>query len=201
MAHSYPPPPRRTDAGAPAGADHAGAAPGESMEHTLYAASPLRSYDERRRLKEAERQRLRGDGGPLFWGRARRFGNPTYVTVIIVALGMLLAVVPLRTIGFYLGLVSTPAPPRGWGAASRVVVPIAPTSPTTTTRSMAVQKTITLSSHTKGCHLVQHEIESELRDVLSGVKVRCGGPWAPGHGARTGAEPGRHPPPAALRRY
>jgi len=38
---------------------------------------------------------------------------------------------------------------------------------------MPGQKTFTLSSRGKGCHLVQAEVEHELHDLLRGVKVRA----------------------------
>ena len=149
---AYPPAP-------PDRAPHAADESPLEASATLYANSPYAEADAVRRKRRADadaRRRRYGERHPLFFGTARKIRNPNVLTLFIVLLGLAYVFVPLSTLR---GLV--PAMPRGPRAGGGV-------SPPTT---MPAQKTFTLNARTKGCHLVQSEVESELRDILRPVKA------------------------------
>ncbi|WFD30811.1 Rho GTPase activating protein [Malassezia sp. CBS 17886] len=127
---------------------------------TLYAASPYVAADERRRARE-NRRAAYGERHPLFFGSARRIQNPSMLTLVVIALGLLCIFVRWPIGRVARGPIACVAPP-----APSVSIP---------PRSMPAQKTFTLASRSKGCHLVQAEVEGELRDQLRGVKVRTAG--------------------------
>ncbi|WFD33413.1 hypothetical protein MCUN1_000226 [Malassezia cuniculi] len=131
---------------------------------TLYSASPHYELDAKmRKVRERlkERRRVRGDGHPLFWGTARRIQDPTLIMTLILTLGILFVFVPVPTILSW--FTRRPAPPPQHQPTCGAFVPCPPRMPT--------QKTITLSARTKGCHLIQAEVESELRDMIRDVKA------------------------------
>lgn len=154
-------PPQHPEAAAARAAradDKSDAARGEGL--TLYAASPHAELDARVRSvrqRLVERRRARGDAQPFFWGSARRIQNPALVTTVVLVLGILLVFVPLPTLVHWVARGST-----------RLA---APHAASTLTPRMPAQKTITLGARAKGCHLVQAEVESELRDVIRDVKA------------------------------
>lgn len=126
---------------------------------TLYANSPYAEADAARRKRRADadaRRRRYGERHPLFFGTARKIRNPNVLTLFIVLLGIAYVFVPLSTLR---ALVPTRSRgPRAGGGVSYPSI-------------MPAQKTFTLNARTKGCHLVQSEIESELRDILRPVKA------------------------------
>lgn len=133
------------------------ARPGAGFDEagTLYAASPYATIDARRRERAAEAEARRNAYGarhPLFFGPSRRFGNPTLVTVVILVVGLAYVYLPLASLTAFLARCSS---------AAR----LPPTS------IMPAQQTFTLASRSKGCHLVQSEVETQLREMLRGVKV------------------------------
>lgn len=156
---AYPPPPPRRKAYSPDESPLDDAA-------TLYANSPYAQADAHRRERQAkadERRRAYGERHPLFFGTARKIRNPNVLTLVIILLGLAYVFLPLSSIR---GLWPTrgPIPSR--------VTNLPDTIPAFSRSSiMPAQKTFTLSSRTKGCHLVQSEIEGEIRDLLRGVKA------------------------------
>lgn len=166
MAQSYPP----RDAAGAQGRDA-----GASQESTLYSASPHVQLDQKSRDREARRQDRRrefGHGSPLFWGRASRIHNPTLITIAIIALGFVLVLMPKKSAGLWPSGTSS----RPTSLTTTTPIPV-PEHNSLKTSLMPAQKLFTLSSRTKGCHLVQHEVEAELRDILRGVKVRWLRAW------------------------
>jgi len=120
---------------------------------TLYASSPHARIDERHRV----RREWYGPRSKLFFGRSRRV-DPTTIMLMIVVFGLLWIFVPWQSV---------------WSHGHRSHALHAPERPTTIVQVMPGQKTFTLSSRGKGCHLVQAEVEHELHDLLRGVKVRA----------------------------
>lgn len=147
---AYPPKPR-----APYAADES---PLEESA-TLYETSPYARVDAARRQRRADaeaRRKAYGERHPFFFGTARKIRNPNVLTLCIIVLGFAYVFVPFSTLW---SLVPRRAPgPRA-----------APNFPTTSI--MPAQKTFTLGARTKGCHLVQSEVESELRDIIRPVKA------------------------------
>lgn len=156
---AYPPPPPRRKAYAPDESPLDDAA-------TLYANSPYAQADAHRRERQAkaeERRRAYGERHPLFFGTARKIRNPNVLTLVIILLGLAYVFLPLSSIR---GLWPTrgPVPSRATNLPDTI--------PAFSRSSiMPAQKTFTLSSRTKGCHLVQSEVEGEIRDLLRGVKA------------------------------
>ena len=151
-----PPPPRRRAAGA--AADEQGDETALHEAATLYAASPHVHVDERERAKRARRAQY-GQRSLFFWGPASQI-SPTWLLSLVLVLGVLWALWP------------RPAPARVAGPPpAEVAAPVpAPSIPVCVPRTPA-QKTFTLASRSKGCHLVQDEVEREVRDMLRGVQV------------------------------
>ena len=126
---------------------------------TLYANSPYAEADAARRKRRADadaRRRRYGERHPLFFGTARKIRNPNVLTLFIVLLGIAYVFVPLSTLR---ALVPTRSRgPRAGGGVSYPSI-------------MPAQKTFTLNARTKGCHLVQSEVEREISDMIRGVQV------------------------------
>lgn len=154
---AYPPPPRRADGTVPP------TAPDESpleAEATLYAASPHHAADELLRRRR-ERKAQYGRSHAVLVGPSHRI-NPTYLMLAVLVLG-------------FSYLVWRAALPARGGRGTLRATPPWTTTPTVTCtvpdKTMVSQKTFTLSSRSKGCHLVQAEVEHELRDMLKGVQA------------------------------
>ncbi|WFC95291.1 hypothetical protein MBRA1_001938 [Malassezia brasiliensis] len=126
---------------------------------TLYANSPYAEADAARRKRRADadaRRRRYGERHPLFFGTAHKIRNPNLLTLCIVFLGLAYVFVPLSTLRSLVPAMSR-GPRTGGGISPPTIMP--------------AQKTFTLNPRTKGCHLVQSEVESELRDILRPVKA------------------------------
>ncbi|WFC99746.1 Rho GTPase activating protein [Malassezia yamatoensis] len=127
---------------------------------TLYERSPYASMDAARRKRKAEaesRRKAYGERHPLFFGTARQIRNPNLLTLLIIMLGIAYVYLPLSSVRSWLPRYSSPISRASAGIS--------------TTSIMPAQKTFTLNARTKGCHLVQSEVESELRDILKPVKA------------------------------
>ncbi|WFD06359.1 Rho GTPase activating protein [Malassezia vespertilionis] len=128
---------------------------------TLYAASPYFAADTMRRERRAEaaaRRRAYGQRHPLFFGTARRIADPSLLTVLVLLLGLAYVFLPF---GSLFGRYGDAA--RGGFFPSTIISIGAP--------NMPAQKTFTLGARTKGCHLVQSEVDAEVRDIMRGVKA------------------------------
>jgi len=121
---------------------------------TLYATSPHVHVDDRERARRARRAQY-GRRSLLYWGPASQI-SPTWLLSLVLVLGVLWV------------LWSRPGPARVAGPPAEGAPP--PSIPVCAPR-MPAQKTFTLSSRSKGCHLVQDEVEREVRDMLRGVQV------------------------------
>ncbi|WFD18918.1 Rho GTPase activating protein [Malassezia caprae] len=149
---AYPPPPLPRRRGGPA--DEQGDETALHEAATLYAASPHVHVDERERERRARRTQY-GRRSLLFMGPASQI-SPTWLLSLVLVLGVLWVLWPRR------------GPPHVPGRAE-VAAPL-PSIPVCAPR-MPAQKTFTLASRSKGCHLVQDEVEREVRDMLRGVQV------------------------------
>ncbi|EPQ31569.1 uncharacterized protein PFL1_00902 [Pseudozyma flocculosa PF-1] len=112
-----------------------------SSDPTLYAASPHARIDG----KEARRRLRRAH-------RAGHYTDPTYTTLLILACALVYWFLPLDLL----------LHPFSSSSSSP--------SLKQTTR-MPWQKTITLSSRTKGCHLVTNEVLPQIEEGIKGVKI------------------------------
>ena len=121
---------------------------------TLYAQSPHVHADRRERARR-ERRSQYGPRHVFLFGRAKRVAEPMYLVLAVLLLGLLWIVT--RTSPASTTLSSPP--------------PAATAYFSTTPPSMPSQKTFTLASRGKGCHLVQSEVEREISDMIRGVQV------------------------------
>lgn len=155
---AYPPPPvpphPATDDGDETALDEAA---------TLYATSPHAHVDERERAKRARRAQY-GPRSLFFWGPASQVHNPSRLIGLVLLLGVLWALLPWWHHRPSARVVGPRAPAEAAAPASPASIPLC-------VPRMPAQKTFTLSARSKGCHLVQDEVEREVRDMLRGVQV------------------------------
>ncbi|KAL4402467.1 hypothetical protein ACI68E_000232 [Malassezia pachydermatis] len=140
---------------------------------TLYAASPHAATDLRARMRR-ERRRAYGDDHPLFFGRASKIQNPTKLVIAVLVAGLLWLsrslYMPSSWLASSSGRYVGGGVPAGVATAGPALAPPSFLSPPHHP-PMPAQKTFTLAARSKGCHLVQAEVEREIRDMLQGVQV------------------------------
>lgn len=115
---------------------------------TLYSSSPHAPID-----KREARRRLKAQH------RAGHYSDPTYITLLVLALALLYWFLPIP--GVYELLYS-----RRKHTACSCSTPKVKLEPT-----MPWQKQFTLSSRSKGCHLVTNEVMPHLEEGLKGTKI------------------------------
>lgn len=159
----YPPSTLAPRAAASAAADERSDETALHEAATLYAASPHVHVDERERAKRARRAQY-GQRSLFFWGPASHI-SPSWLLGLVLVLGLLWTLWPR----------APPTHPAARVAGPRSMAegaaPAPPASIPVCGPRMPAQKTFTLSSRSKGCHLVQDEVEREVRDMLRGVQA------------------------------
>lgn len=166
---------------------------------TLYAQSPHAKVDAHQRARRARRAQY-GERHIFLFGRSSKIREPMYLVWAVLVLGLVWIclqswkaarspgwspwMVP-NVPGFMIPFMpmappqtsQSPAPApasasRGTFTTSTLAdSSTTTTSPVVTQRVMPAQKTFTLASRGKGCHLVQSEVEREIGDMLRGVQV------------------------------
>lgn len=120
---------------------------------TLYSSSPHEPIDKREARRKLKAQH-----------RAGQYGDPTNITLLVLVLALLYWFLPIPGIFEFLYAkrnARNSCKCTGVNAAGQVL--LKPTMPW--------QKQFTLSSRSKGCHLIQNEIMPHLEEGLKGVKV------------------------------
>lgn len=123
------------------------------VPETLYSTSPHAPID-----KREARRRLKAEH------RAGRYADPTWVTLLVLALAILYWLLPIPGIFHFLYARKT----QVCDCASN---PSTATASVAFPRTMPWQKQFTLSSRSKGCHLITNEVMPHLEEGLKGVKV------------------------------
>lgn len=113
---------------------------------TLYANSPHRPIDKRQARRQLKQQH-----------RAGQYADPTHITLIVLLLALCYWFLPVP--GVYQFLYG-----RNRSRVGFQNPPIAVLQPT-----MPWQKQFTLSSRSKGCHLVTNEMMPHLEEGLKGM--------------------------------
>ena len=125
-------------------------------DDTLYSQSPHAPID-----KREARRRLKAQH------RAGHYSDPTYITCLVLVLALLYWVLPIPGIfeTLYgrnrLSRQSTQGSPCNCNHAAAVKLE----------KAMPWQKQFTLSSRSKGCHLVTNEVLPQIEEGLKGVKI------------------------------
>lgn len=117
---------------------------------TLYASSPHQPIDKRQARRRLKQQH-----------RAGQYADPTNITLIVLLLALCYWFLPIP--GVFQFLYGRSKSPPGFLSA-----PIAVLQP-----KMPWQKQFTLSSRSKGCHLVTNEMMPHLEEGLKGTSSRA----------------------------
>ncbi|SPO21826.1 related to UPF0047 domain protein [Ustilago trichophora] len=126
------------------------ATPPSTTKDTLYSQSPHAPIDKREARRKLKAQH-----------RAGHYSDPTYVTLIVLVLALLYWVLPIP--GIFETLYGRKAHSKSAQCGCKSEIKLDPTMPW--------QKQFTLSSRSKGCHLVTNEVMPHIEEGLKGVKV------------------------------